>query len=170
MLTLRILNDEFLLFPPSPRSAPLLLVGYVGSVCADPPSDIQWGGWANQDGGGENPDRSSRRARRHCHDPGKKCVWLAGSAARLLPLLRGLISVSCPSQGLTLDPPSQTANLQMMVMSLGLPAAPIIKPLSEHFTLVSPQSRGVGLVLGVVLEFVKCPRTCYLGGFWGFCR
>ncbi|KAK2894294.1 colony stimulating factor 3 (granulocyte) b [Channa argus] len=38
-------------------------------------------------------------------------------------------------QGLTLDSSSQTANLQMMVMSLGISASPVIKPLSEHFTL-----------------------------------
>ncbi|XP_023263453.1 uncharacterized protein LOC111656104 [Seriola lalandi dorsalis] len=39
------------------------------------------------------------------------------------------------TEGLTLDPSTQTANLQMMVTSLGIPAGPVIKPLSERFTL-----------------------------------
>uniref|UniRef100_UPI0037E7BF55 colony stimulating factor 3 (granulocyte) b n=1 Tax=Semicossyphus pulcher TaxID=241346 RepID=UPI0037E7BF55 len=39
------------------------------------------------------------------------------------------------TEGLTLDPSTQTANLQMMVTSLGIPAAPVLKPLSERFTL-----------------------------------
>uniref|UniRef100_A0A3Q0TFK4 Granulocyte colony-stimulating factor n=1 Tax=Amphilophus citrinellus TaxID=61819 RepID=A0A3Q0TFK4_AMPCI len=39
------------------------------------------------------------------------------------------------TEGLTLDPSSQTTNLQMMVMELGIPAAPVLKPLSESFTL-----------------------------------
>lgn len=45
----------------------------------------------------------------------------------------------CP-QGLTFDPSPQAPNLQLMVTSLGIPAPPIIKQLSEHFTLVG----GVG--------------------------
>uniref|UniRef100_A0A3P8SIV0 Uncharacterized protein n=1 Tax=Amphiprion percula TaxID=161767 RepID=A0A3P8SIV0_AMPPE len=39
------------------------------------------------------------------------------------------------TEGLSLDPSSQNTNLHMMVTSLGIPAAPILKPLSEHFTL-----------------------------------
>ncbi|KAJ4921375.1 hypothetical protein JOQ06_022819 [Pogonophryne albipinna] len=39
-------------------------------------------------------------------------------------------------QGLTLDPPSQTSDLQMMVSSLGIPPAPVLKPPSETFTLL----------------------------------
>ncbi|KAK2833949.1 hypothetical protein Q5P01_017838 [Channa striata] len=61
-------------------------------------------------------------------------------------------------QGLTLDSSSQTANLQMMVTSLGIPASPVIKPLSEQFTLdtcVSRMSAGSQLyqgILGVLSE------------------
>lgn len=47
---------------------------------------------------------------------------------------------SCSPQGLTLDSAAQTTNLQMMVTSLGIPAAPVLKPPSERFTLVSLQS------------------------------
>lgn len=55
-----------------------------------------------------------------------------------------LLTSSCAPQGLTLDPSTQTTNLQMMVASLGIPAAPVLKPPSERFTLVSLQSGGVG--------------------------
>ncbi|XP_031694907.1 uncharacterized protein LOC116377410 [Anarrhichthys ocellatus] len=47
-------------------------------------------------------------------------------------------------EGLTLDS-AHTANLQMMVTSLGIPSAPVLKPLSESFTLdvcVSRMSAG----------------------------
>ncbi|KAK9534429.1 hypothetical protein VZT92_006878 [Zoarces viviparus] len=47
-------------------------------------------------------------------------------------------------EGLTLDS-AHTANLQMMVTSLGIPPAPVLKPLSESFTLdvcVSRMSAG----------------------------
>ncbi|XP_070780019.1 colony stimulating factor 3 (granulocyte) b [Enoplosus armatus] len=62
------------------------------------------------------------------------------------------------TEGLTLDPSTQTTNLQMMVTSLGIPASPVLKPLSEHFTLdicVSRMSAGSQLyqgLLGVLSE------------------
>uniref|UniRef100_A0A3Q3VKR8 Uncharacterized protein n=1 Tax=Mola mola TaxID=94237 RepID=A0A3Q3VKR8_MOLML len=39
------------------------------------------------------------------------------------------------TEGLTLENSAHTTNLQMMATSLGLPAAPVLKPPSEHFTL-----------------------------------
>lgn len=42
----------------------------------------------------------------------------------------------CSPQGLTLES-SQPTNLQVMLASLGLPTPPLLKPPSEHFTLVS---------------------------------
>ncbi|XP_059204100.1 granulocyte colony-stimulating factor-like [Centropristis striata] len=39
------------------------------------------------------------------------------------------------TEGLTLDSAAQSTNLQLMVTSLGIPAAPVLKPPSEHFTL-----------------------------------
>uniref|UniRef100_A0A3Q3IB71 Granulocyte colony-stimulating factor n=1 Tax=Monopterus albus TaxID=43700 RepID=A0A3Q3IB71_MONAL len=56
-------------------------------------------------------------------------------------------------EGLTLNPPSQTINLEMMAMSLGIPAAPVIKPLSERFTLdicVSRMLAGTRLYQGLL--------------------
>ncbi|KAK1875598.1 Alanine--tRNA ligase [Dissostichus eleginoides] len=50
----------------------------------------------------------------------------------------------CPPQGLTLDPPSQTSDLQMMVSSLGIPPAPVLKPPSETFTLMKEAAHLVG--------------------------
>nr|QBS13672.1 granulocyte colony stimulating factor 2 [Plecoglossus altivelis] len=47
-------------------------------------------------------------------------------------LIRGIPSVQ---QDLTLDPSSETGNLQLMVKTLGIPPAPTFKALSEHFTL-----------------------------------
>lgn len=44
-------------------------------------------------------------------------------------------SATVDTEGLFLDPSTQTANLQMMVTSLGIPDSPVLKPLSEHFTL-----------------------------------
>ncbi|XP_028268205.1 uncharacterized protein LOC114440112 [Parambassis ranga] len=67
-------------------------------------------------------------------------------------------SATISTEGLTLDPTSQNANLQMMVISLGIPAAPVLKPLSERFTLdmcVSRMSAGSQLyhgLLGVLSE------------------
>nr|ARP51376.1 GCSF-1 [Oplegnathus fasciatus] len=57
------------------------------------------------------------------------------------------------TEGLTLDPSAQTTNLQMMVTSLGIPTAPVLKPLSEHFTLdvcVSRMSAGSRLYQGLL--------------------
>ncbi|XP_051276149.1 uncharacterized protein LOC127374625 isoform X2 [Dicentrarchus labrax] len=45
------------------------------------------------------------------------------------------------TQGLTLDPSTQTANLQVMMQSLRIPAAPVLKPPSERFTLEMSVSR-----------------------------
>ncbi|KAK5856877.1 hypothetical protein PBY51_008440 [Eleginops maclovinus] len=56
------------------------------------------------------------------------------------------------TEGLTLDP-SPTTNLQMMVTSLGIPPAPVLKPPSEHFTLavcVSRMSAGCQLYQGLL--------------------
>ncbi|XP_068192976.1 colony stimulating factor 3 (granulocyte) b isoform X2 [Antennarius striatus] len=39
------------------------------------------------------------------------------------------------TEGLTLEPSAHTTTLQMMAMTLGIPAAPVLKPLSERFTL-----------------------------------
>ncbi|KAM9843916.1 colony stimulating factor 3 (granulocyte) b [Aulostomus maculatus] len=53
-------------------------------------------------------------------------------------------------QGLTLDPPVQMTHLQTMVASLGIPSAPVLKPLSERFTLdmcVTRMARGSQLYL-----------------------
>ncbi|XP_070837007.1 uncharacterized protein [Chaetodon trifascialis] len=60
------------------------------------------------------------------------------------------------TQGLTLDPAGQTVNLQMMVTSLGIPAAPVIKPPSESFTLdicVSRMSAGSRMYQGLLGVF-----------------
>ncbi|TMS01764.1 colony stimulating factor 3 (granulocyte) b [Larimichthys crocea] len=63
------------------------------------------------------------------------------------------------TQGLTLDS-AHTANLQMMMTSLDIPAAPVLKPLSERFTLdvcVSRMAAGSQLyqgLLGVLCERV----------------
>ncbi|XP_073351153.1 uncharacterized protein [Pagrus major] len=57
------------------------------------------------------------------------------------------------TEGLTLDPSTQTTNLQMMVTSLGIPAAPVLKPPSERFTLdicVSRMSAGSRLYQGLL--------------------
>ncbi|KAM6966143.1 colony stimulating factor 3 (granulocyte) b [Tautogolabrus adspersus] len=60
------------------------------------------------------------------------------------------------TEGLTLDPSTQTANLQMMMTTLGIPVTPVLKPLSEQFTLkicVSRMSAGTQLyqeLLGVL--------------------
>ncbi|XP_035510165.1 uncharacterized protein LOC118322560 [Morone saxatilis] len=57
------------------------------------------------------------------------------------------------TQGLTLDPSTQTANLQVMMQSLRIPAAPVLKPPSERFTLemsVSRMSAGSRLYQGLL--------------------
>ncbi|XP_029283513.1 granulocyte colony-stimulating factor-like isoform X2 [Cottoperca gobio] len=57
------------------------------------------------------------------------------------------------AEGLTLDPSTSTTNLQMMVASLGIPPAPVLKPPSEHFSLdvcVSRMSAGSQLYQGML--------------------
>ncbi|XP_060946796.1 uncharacterized protein LOC133023752 [Limanda limanda] len=57
------------------------------------------------------------------------------------------------TEGLTLDPSPQTPNLQMMVTSLGIPPAPVLKPLSDRFTkdmCVSRMSVGCRLYQGLL--------------------
>ncbi|XP_031162795.1 uncharacterized protein LOC116055135 [Sander lucioperca] len=57
------------------------------------------------------------------------------------------------TEGLTLDPSAQTTNLQMMMTSLGIPPAPVLKPPSESFTLdvwVSSMSAGGRLYQGLL--------------------
>ncbi|XP_008293024.1 uncharacterized protein LOC103366932 [Stegastes partitus] len=44
-------------------------------------------------------------------------------------------SATINTEGLSLDSSSQTTNLQMMVTSLGIPAPPVLKSLSDSFTL-----------------------------------
>nr|XP_046272496.1 granulocyte colony-stimulating factor-like isoform X2 [Scatophagus argus] len=57
------------------------------------------------------------------------------------------------TEGLTLDASTHTANLQMMMTSLDIPPAPVLKPLSERFTLdicVSRMSAGSRLYQGLL--------------------
>ncbi|KAM9394368.1 uncharacterized protein KZ484_005425 isoform 2-T2 [Pholidichthys leucotaenia] len=54
---------------------------------------------------------------------------------KLLEDIPTLHAASINTEGLTLDSSSHTANLQIMVTSLGIPASPVLKPLSERFTL-----------------------------------
>lgn len=54
---------------------------------------------------------------------------------KILKDLPAVHAATVTIEGLTLDSSSQPTNLEMMVMSLGIPAAPVIKPLSERFTL-----------------------------------
>ncbi|KAF1380265.1 hypothetical protein PFLUV_G00185040 [Perca fluviatilis] len=62
-------------------------------------------------------------------------------------------SAAITTEGLTLDPSAQTTNLQMMMTSLGIPPAPVLKPPSESFTLdvwVSCMSAGGRLYQGLL--------------------
>lgn len=63
------------------------------------------------------------------------------ACGRLLKVLSDwlLVVKPCPPQGLTLDS-SRSTNLQLMTLNLGLPTPPLLKPPSEHFTLVSLHS------------------------------
>ncbi|XP_074553428.1 colony stimulating factor 3 (granulocyte) b [Halichoeres trimaculatus] len=54
---------------------------------------------------------------------------------KILTDIPAVHSATVDTEGLTLDPSTQTENLQMMVASLGIPASPVLKPLSERFTL-----------------------------------
>ncbi|XP_071320234.1 granulocyte colony-stimulating factor-like [Trachinotus anak] len=77
---------------------------------------------------------------------------------KILRDLPAVHAATVTTEGLTFDPSTQTTNLQMMVRSLGIPASPVIKPLSERFTLdmcVSRMSAGSRLyqgLLGVLSE------------------
>uniref|UniRef100_A0A8D3CEP6 Granulocyte colony-stimulating factor n=1 Tax=Scophthalmus maximus TaxID=52904 RepID=A0A8D3CEP6_SCOMX len=59
------------------------------------------------------------------------------------------------TEGLTLDPSTQTTNLQMMVTSLGIPNIPVLKPLSERFTLVSLRMSAGGRLYQGLLEVLS---------------
>ncbi|XP_029364727.1 colony stimulating factor 3 (granulocyte) b [Echeneis naucrates] len=54
---------------------------------------------------------------------------------KILKDLPAVHAITVNAEGLTFDPSAHTTNLQMMVRSLGIPASPVIKPLSERFTL-----------------------------------
>ncbi|XP_049417202.1 granulocyte colony-stimulating factor-like [Epinephelus fuscoguttatus] len=75
------------------------------------------------------------------------------------------------TQGLTLDSAAQTTNLQMMVTSLGIPAAPVLKPPSERFTLddcVSRMAAGSRLYQGLL--GVLSDRLSGLSDLWADLR
>ncbi|KAM6904662.1 colony stimulating factor 3 (granulocyte) b [Xenentodon cancila] len=62
------------------------------------------------------------------------------------------------TEGFSLDVPSQTLNLEMMVSSLGIPAAPVLKPLSQRFTpdmCVGHMSAGTQLFQGLLGNLSK---------------
>ncbi|XP_069381550.1 colony stimulating factor 3 (granulocyte) b [Paralichthys olivaceus] len=72
---------------------------------------------------------------------------------KILRELPAVHTATVNTEGLTLDPAPQTPNLQMMVTSLGIPATPILKPLSERFTMdmcVSRMSVGCLLYQGLL--------------------
>ncbi|XP_034448768.1 uncharacterized protein LOC117766137 [Hippoglossus hippoglossus] len=72
---------------------------------------------------------------------------------KILRDLPAVHAAAINTEGLTLDPSPQTPNLQLMVTSLGIPAAPILKPLSERFTkdmCVSRMSVGCLLYQGLL--------------------
>uniref|UniRef100_A0A4W6EW41 Granulocyte colony-stimulating factor n=2 Tax=Lates calcarifer TaxID=8187 RepID=A0A4W6EW41_LATCA len=77
---------------------------------------------------------------------------------KILRDLPAVHAATVTTEGLTLDPSTETTNLQLMVTSLGIPAAPVLKPLSERFTLdmcVSRMMAGGQLyqgLLGVLSE------------------
>ncbi|XP_017296344.1 uncharacterized protein LOC108250808 [Kryptolebias marmoratus] len=50
-------------------------------------------------------------------------------------------SATVSIQGLSLESSTQSSNLQMMEVSLGIPASPVLKKLSDHFTLEMCVSR-----------------------------
>ncbi|KAM3597428.1 uncharacterized protein V6R79_004445 [Siganus canaliculatus] len=54
---------------------------------------------------------------------------------KILKDIPSVHAATVSAQGLTLDPGSQTPNLEMMALTLGIPSAPVLKPLSERFTL-----------------------------------
>ncbi|XP_029986566.1 colony stimulating factor 3 (granulocyte) b [Sphaeramia orbicularis] len=60
---------------------------------------------------------------------------------KILKDLPTVHAAAVDTEGLTFDPQSQTANLQLMEAELGIPQAPVLKPLSERFTLDVSLSR-----------------------------
>ncbi|XP_042338238.1 granulocyte colony-stimulating factor-like [Plectropomus leopardus] len=97
--------------------------------------------------------------------PSNPSAALTAAAERAKTLVEKILkdvptvhAATVTTEGLTLDGAAQTANLQMMVTSLGIPAAPVLKPPSERFTLddcVSHMAAGVRLhqgLLGVLSE------------------
>ncbi|XP_030264388.1 uncharacterized protein LOC115576040 isoform X2 [Sparus aurata] len=79
-----------------------------------------------------------------------RAKMLVEKILRDIPTVHG---ATVSTEGLTLDPSTQTTNLQMMVASLGIPAAPVLKPPSERFTLdvcVSRMSAGSQLYQGLL--------------------
>ncbi|XP_071754720.1 granulocyte colony-stimulating factor-like [Centroberyx gerrardi] len=78
------------------------------------------------------PDSSSAGMNLEFKQAAERAKTLVEKILRDIPTVHG---ATVNIQGLTLDPSSQPANLQMMETSLGIPAAPVLKPLSESFTL-----------------------------------
>ncbi|KAM4598233.1 colony stimulating factor 3 (granulocyte) b [Polymixia lowei] len=75
----------------------------------------------------------------------ERAKTLVEKILRDIPAVHG---ATVNTEGLTLDSSSQPTNLQIMVTSLGIPAAPALKPLSERFTLEHCVSRiAVGIQL-----------------------
>ncbi|KAF7218082.1 uncharacterized protein [Nothobranchius furzeri] len=65
---------------------------------------------------------------------------------KILNNLHAVHSATVSIQGLSLDSSPQTSHFQMMEMSMGIPASPVLKILSELFTLdmcVSRMSAGI---------------------------
>ncbi|KAG7218714.1 hypothetical protein INR49_007066 [Caranx melampygus] len=87
----------------------------------------------------------------------ERAKTLVEKIERKLPVVHDAV---VSAEGLTFDPSAQAPNLQLMVTSLGIPAPPVIKQLSEHFTLdmcVSRMLAGGRLyqgLLGVLSEQV----------------
>uniref|UniRef100_A0A668RVV8 Uncharacterized protein n=1 Tax=Oreochromis aureus TaxID=47969 RepID=A0A668RVV8_OREAU len=68
--------------------------------------------------------------------------------------VRSVHDAYCPPQGLTLDPSSQTGQLEMMRITLGIPDTPVLKELSEQFTdmCVSRMLAGGRLYQGLLVD------------------
>ncbi|XP_051797159.1 uncharacterized protein LOC110965910 [Acanthochromis polyacanthus] len=80
----------------------------------------------------------------------KRAKTLVEKILRDIPTVHGN---TVNTEGLSLDSSSQNTNLHMMVTSLGIPASPVLKPLSEHFTVdmyVSRMSAGSQLYQGLL--------------------
>uniref|UniRef100_A0A3Q1F4X6 Uncharacterized LOC110965910 n=1 Tax=Acanthochromis polyacanthus TaxID=80966 RepID=A0A3Q1F4X6_9TELE len=80
----------------------------------------------------------------------KRAKTLVEKILRDIPTVHGN---TVNTEGLSLDSSSQNTNLHMMVTSLGIPASPVLKPLSEHFTVdmyVCRMSAGSQLYQGLL--------------------